>query len=152
MILAVTRYRRRGAVFSWFFLIHLSGKMVYELALVTWSLVARSYRAVCRQACLSIGPLGLEPLCAPLPNQAAQYAEQPLWRPQCSAPSCWPPLKLWNRAGLSCDQSAGARCQMGWMAEIVMQGNMLVWIRWYWQRIFKNLPTGKVKWCCLFAT
>lgn len=97
------------------------GKMVCELSSVTWSVVAGSCRAVCRHACLPIGPLELEPLCAPLPNQATQYAEQPPWRPQCSAPSYWPPLKLWSRAGLSCAQWAGARCQMGWMAEIVMQ-------------------------------
>lgn len=104
-------------------------KMVCELSSVTWSVVAGSRRAVSRHACLPTGPLGLEPLCAPLPNQAAQYAEQPPWRPQSSAPSRWPPLKLWCRAGMRCAQSAGARCQMGWMAEIVMQRNKRAWIR-----------------------
>lgn len=53
------------------------GKTVCELSLGTWSVVAGSCRPVCRHACLPTGPLGLEPLCAPLPNQAAQYAEQP---------------------------------------------------------------------------
>lgn len=125
MTLVVTRNGERK-IFSQFILIYLSRKTVCALALVTWSLMARSCRAVCCHACLPTSPLGLEPLCAPLPNQAAQYAEQTLWRPQCSAPTCWPPLKLWNRVGLSSDQSAGAKCQMEWMAEIVMQGNKLV--------------------------
>lgn len=106
------------------------GRMVSELSLGTWSEVAGSCWPECRHACLPTGPLGLDPLCAPLPNQATQYAEQPPRWPRCSAPSHWPPLKLQSRAGLSCAQSAGARCQTGWMAEIAMQWrHKQVWIR-----------------------
>lgn len=54
------------------------------------------------------GSLRLEPLWAPLPNQAAQYAEQAPWWPQSSVPSC----QLWSRTGLSSPQSADARCQI----------------------------------------
>lgn len=72
---AVPKTRSRGGIFT--DSSSVQEKMVCELSSDTWSVVAGSCGPVCRHACLSTGPLGLEPLCAPLPNQAAQYAEQP---------------------------------------------------------------------------
>lgn len=71
--------------FSWF-IFSAEGKMVCELSQRTWSVGAGSWKPVCCHACLPSCPLGPEPLCAPLPNRAAQYAEQPPWWPRCSAP------------------------------------------------------------------
>lgn len=127
-------------------------KLVCELSSLTWSVVAGSCRTVCRHACLPSGPLGLQPLCALLPNQAAQYAEQPPRWPHCSAPSHWPPLKLWSRAGLSCAQSAAARCQEGWMAERALQRNKRAWTRYYWQILWYSLPTLEPDGCYFFLS
>lgn len=63
-----------------------------------------------RHSCLSCRPPRLEPLWAPQPNRAAQYAEQP---PRCPPP----PLTSPGAVVLWCAQPAATRCQTGWMAE-----------------------------------